>query len=339
MSTRGRISLLTAFSLLVPRQQIVNTLVQGLASEGITQFFPTAGIIHAGDIYQGISPDPYDQTKALSYLAAAGYSTGVAPPSQGGQIIPTPPITVSNITLNVPNFFVGNSFTLNGAFPVIPQTIVNSFYVTLQRSLDSGTTWAPVALGTATAGGAYSISYSPQSTGNQWYRVFFTAVPVNYNNGTAGPLRGLTVPGPSLVESYTPPLASTPCAHGLAGRRATCAANSTDTQYSSSTSLNVGTYSDLFSQLATGLNGAFNGLKTSTNAAIAALNTNIGTVNTGLNNLQSTSAKQSDLTSLSNQVSTLNSQVSTLTTVAYAALAVAVILGLLAIALSRRKPS
>jgi ABC-type transport system substrate-binding protein len=329
----------TAFSLLVPRQQIVNTLVQGLASPGITQFFPTAGIVHAGDIYAGITPDPYDQTKALSYLAAAGYNTGVAPPSQGGQIIPTPPITVSNITLTVPNFFVGNSFTLTGGFPLIPSSTVESYYVTLQRSLDGGTTWAPVALGTATAGGGYSISYTPQNTGNQWYRVFFTGVPVTYLNGTAGPLRALAVPGPSEVESYAPPQATHACAHALATRAGTCAANSTDTQVTSATSLNVGSYSDVFSQLATGLNGAFNGLKTSTNAAIAALNTNIATVNTGLNNLQGSSAKQSDLTSLSGRIDTLNSQVSTLTTIAYAALAVAVILGLLAIALSRRKSS
>jgi ABC-type transport system substrate-binding protein len=332
-------SVRTAFSLLTPRLQIVNTLVQGLASVGITQFFPTAGIIHAGDIYQGISPDPYDQTKALSYLAAAGYSTGVAPPSQGGQIIPPPPITVSNITLNVPGFFVGNSFSLNGGFSVIPSSTVNSYFVTLQRSIDGGTTWAPVALGTATAGGAYSLSYTPQSTGNQAYRVFFTGVAANYINGTAGPLRALAVPGPSEVESYTAPQASAPCAHALATRSGTCRANSTDTQLSTVTSLNVGSYSDLFSQLATGLNGAFSGLAKSTQAAVAAVNTNIGTVNSQLTSLQSSSAKQSDLTALSNQVSNLNSQVSTLTTVAYAALAVAVILGLLAIALSRRKPS
>ena len=329
----------TAMSLLVPRQEIINTLLQGLASPGITQFFPTAGIIHAGDIYQGISPDLYDPTRALSYLAAAGYDTGVAPPSQGGQIIPTPPITVSNITLNVPNFFVGNTFTLNGGFSVIPSSVVDTYYVTLQRSLDGGTTWAPVALGTASAGGAYSISYSPQNTGNQWYRVFFSGVAATYHNGTAGPLRTLAVPGPSLVESYAPPQATHPCSHALATRSGTCAANSTDTQTSTLTALYVGSYSDLFSQLATGLNGAFNGLKTSTNAAIAALDTNIATLNNGLNNLQTTSAKQSDLTSLSGRIDTLNGQVSTLTTVAYAALAVAVVLGLLAIVLSRRKPS
>jgi hypothetical protein len=216
---------------------------------------------------------------------------------------------------------------------------VNTYYVTLQRSLDGGTTWAPVALGTASAGGAYSLSYTPQNTGNQWYRVFFSGVAANYLNGTAGPLRGLAVPGPSEVESYAPPQSTTPCSHALATRSGTCAANSTDTQYTTATSLNVGTYSDLFSQLATGLNGAFSGLAKSTQAAVAAVNTNVGTVNTQLTNLQGSAAKQSDLTSLSNQVSTLNSQVSTLTTVAYAALAVAVILGLLAIALSRRKPS
>ncbi len=185
----------TAMSYLIPRQEIVNSLLQGLGTAGITQFFPTAGVISPGDIYQGVTGDPLNVNTALSYLAAAGYNTGVAPPSQGGQIIQPPPINVTGITLNVPSFFLGNSFTLSGTFPLIPtQTnAFTGFYVTLQQSLDGGHTWAPVAMGTATSGGYYNINYEPTATGSLQYRLFFTGIPVNYVNGTAGPLSGLTV--------------------------------------------------------------------------------------------------------------------------------------------------
>jgi ABC-type transport system substrate-binding protein len=330
----------TAMSFLIPRQQIVASLLQGLGTVGVTEFFPTSGVISPGDIYQGVTYDALNQQTALSYLAAAGYNTGVAPPSQGGGIIPPPAVSVANLTLSVPGFFLGNSFTLQGSFPLVPAKTasVGTFYITLQQSFDGGQTWSAVALGTATSGGAYSIDYTPISTGNQQYRVFFTGVPATNVDGSGGPLRALTVPGPALVESYAPPLATAPCS-GLAGRRATCAANSTNTLYSPVTSLNVGTYGDLFSSLANGINAAFTSLAKSTTRSIGTVNTNVGTLSSQLTSLQGTAAKQSDLNTLSAQVSTLNSQVANLTNVAYAALAVAVILGLLAIFLSRRKPS
>jgi len=112
--------------------------------------------------------------------------------------------------------------------------------------------------------------------------------------------------------------------------------SSTDIQYSQMTALKVGTMSDLFSQLATGLNNAFNSLASRTTAAINAVNSNAATE---ISQLQGNVPSKTDFNNLSAQVSNLNSQVSTLTTVSYAALAVAVILGLLAIVLSRRKPS
>jgi len=322
----------TAMSYLIPRQEIVNNLLQGLGTPGITQFFPTSGVISPGDIYNGITFDPLNQNLALSYLAAAGYNTGVAPPSQGSGIIPAPPVTVANLTLTVPSFFLGNTFNVAGSFPVIPAVTspYSGFYVTLEESTNGGSSWTPVALGTATSGGAYSITYQPTQTGNQSYRVFFSGIPTNYVNGTAGPLQGLGVGGPSLVEGYSPPLAP---------GNGNPADNITDTQYSTLTNLSVGSYSDLFGSLATALNSAFTGLAQSTSASIATVNSNVQSLGTQLSSLQSSAAKQSDLNSLSTQVSNLNSQVSTLTDVAYAALAVAVVLGLLAIFLSRRKPS
>jgi ABC-type transport system substrate-binding protein len=330
----------TAMSFLIPRQQIVDSLLLGLGTAGITEFFPTSGVLSPGDIYKGVSADPLDQNTALAYLASAGYNTGVNPIQQGGGTVPVTPVTFGNITLNVPGFFLGNSFTLNGFFPLVPGSGVADYYITLQRSFDSGKTWLPVALGTATGGGAYSISFTPANTGQQWYRVFFTGVPATMITGASGPLNqgGLYVSGPQIVESYDFPQSTHQCA-GLPSRSATCAANSTNIQYGSTSSLNVGTYSDVFAQLATGLNTALSGLAKSATTSINAVNTNVGTLSNQLTSLQNSAAKSTDVTALQASVSNLNSQVSTLTDVAYAALAVAVILGLLAIFLSRRKSS
>jgi ABC-type transport system substrate-binding protein len=332
----------TALSYLTPRQEIVQNLLLGLGTPGITEFFPTSGVVSPGDIYQGVTVDPLNQATALGYLAAAGYNTGYAPITSPGQTttqIPIPPINVTGISLNVPGFFLGNSFTLTGAFPTIPG-IANGYFVTLQESTNGGTTWTPIALTTASGGGAYSISYTPVATGNQQYRVFFTGIVSSYVNGSAGPLQrgGLADVGPALVQSYDFPAVTHQCS-GLPSRGGTCAANSTDIQFSSPQSLNVGTYSDLFAQLATGINSGLTGLAKSTNTAIQAVSTNVGTLSSQLTALQSSAAKASDVAALQTTVNNLNSQVSTLTDVAYAALAVAVILGLLAIFLSRRKSS
>jgi len=320
----------TALSFLIPRQEIVNSLLQGLGTPGITQFFPTSGVISPGDIYKGITFDPLNLNTALSYLAAAGYNTGVSPPSQGGQIITPPPINVTGVTLNVPSFFLGNSFTLTGTFPLVPSVTnpYTGFYYTLQQSLDGGQTWSPVALGIATSGGYYNINYEPTSTGNLQYRLFFTGIPVNYVNGTAGPLSGLTVPGPSFVESYAPPKSPSDTLP---------TDNATDIQYSTVSSLNVGTYSSLFASLASGINSALTSLGQSTQNSISTVNTNVGTLSSQLSALSASAAKASDLTALQGTVNNLNNTVNTLTDVAYAALAIAIILGLLAIFLSRRK--
>jgi ABC-type transport system substrate-binding protein len=336
----------TAMSYLVPRQQIVQNLLLGLGTPGITEFFPTSGVISPGDIYSGLTYDPLSQATAFGYLAAAGYNTGYAAitqPNQTPTLLQVPAINVTGITLNVPGFFLGNSFTLTGAFPTIPGT-ADGFWVTLQQSIDGGKTWSPVALGTATGGGAYSISYTPQSTGNQEFRVFFSGIVSTYTSGAAGPLQsgGLSDVGAGLVQSYDFPSTTHQCGSSGPSRTSVCAANSTDIQYSAPTSLNVGTYSDLFSQLATGINNGLTSLAGSTNTAIKTVNTNVGTLSSQISALtaaQASLAKQTDLAALQTTVSNLNSQVSTLTDVAYAALAVAVILGLLAIFLSRRKAS
>jgi hypothetical protein len=70
---------------------------------------------------------------------------------------------------------------------------------------------------------------------------------------------------------------------------------------------------------------------------LSALTSTVNSLQSTLSQLQSTAAKQNDLSSLSSTVNSSNGQISTLATVSYAALVVAIVLGLTAIALAVRK--
>ena len=208
-----------ALSYLVPRQQIIDNLLGGLGVAGITQYYPTDGVLKAGDIYNGITADPYNPTLAASYLAAAGYNTGVAPPTPTVTVGTAPTVTVPTTTLGsgavptiatactpvtppaptsstvtVPNFLIGNTLTWQGDFPVTAAkgTAANGFAVTLQQSTDGGTTWTPVVLGATTTGGYYQMSFAPTLTGTVSYRVFFTGLPETFLTRTRS---GCTVLG------------------------------------------------------------------------------------------------------------------------------------------------
>jgi hypothetical protein len=307
----------TALSYLIPRQYIVNSLLQGLGSAGITQVCTCFTFAYPA----GAAPDPYNPAAAEGFLAAAGYSTGVAPPSTG-ITLPTPPsISIGGTGVSVPTFLLGNTFTSQGKFNVDPVVGAQSggFAITLEQYTQSSTCpdtnstcWTPVALGSTNAGGYFSISYAPTATGTFEYRVFLTGLPQN-----TVVTDGLN--SPSSVEALVPPQATLR------------PLNATDVQYTTPTSLTVGSLGDVINALATSINSGFSSLNSGTQSAIS--------------QLQSSSASKTDLTNLGNQVtsltsqiSTLNGQVGTLTSVAYAALAVAIILGLAAIFLSRRKP-
>ena len=303
-----------AISYAIPRSYIVSELLQGLGSVGITQVAPSFTYAYPAAGYMGVSaaPDPYDLTMAKSFLAAAGYSTGVPPPSVSGLGGLTAP-TINGV--QIPSFLLGNSFTLTGTFKVDPVLGAASagFAITLQQSTDNGNTWTPVALSTTTSGGYYSLTYAPTVTGTVEYRVFFSGLPVTT-------MFGDSLSTPQDIESLVPPQATLR------------PLNVTDTQYTSAQSITVGTLSSMMQSLITSINKGFSNLTSSTSAQLQAL--------------QTSSAKASDLAalttsvnSLSSQVSSLNSSLSTTTDVAYVAIAVAIILGLAAIALSRRKPA
>lgn len=68
-----------AISHLVPRDSIIETILDGYGTPGVTT--PITTLTAGYD--QNLKPYSYDVTLAKSLLAAAGYDTGVAPPSKG----------------------------------------------------------------------------------------------------------------------------------------------------------------------------------------------------------------------------------------------------------------
>jgi ABC-type transport system substrate-binding protein len=68
-----------AISHLIPRQSIIDTITDGYGSPGVTTAITTLTAGYDPDL----QPYPYDLELAKSLLAAAGYDTGVPPPSAG----------------------------------------------------------------------------------------------------------------------------------------------------------------------------------------------------------------------------------------------------------------
>ena len=345
----------SAMSHLIPRQYIIQNLLQGIGSIGITQFCTCFAFAYAKDV----QPDTFDPTLAKQLLAQAGYNTGVASTSGGSVNIPTPPTvtttcgtstgggSTASTSVTLPSFILGNTLTFTGTFAVIPALGqgTGGFYAVLLRSttgtldksgnLVNGTA---VALTLTTDGGYYNFGYTPTATGNQWYQVEFTGVP-------PAKITSVGVGFPSLPLGYIPPAAP---------GNGNPVDNITDTAFSQVTAVSVGSLTSVFSALTTSIN---NGLTTvqsnianSINQALCTFGTQTNTAlsslrnstQTALTNLQGSSASKTDLqsaqTTLGGQITTVNNNVSTLTDVSYAALAVAIVLGLIAIALSMRKP-
>jgi len=314
-----------AFSYLVPRQYIISNLLLGIGKIGITEFHPLSGVITPGDIYRGISPDPYDPAAARSFLAAAGYQTGV--PNPVGGIItfpPIQPITIGAATVSVPNFVLGNTFSVTGFFKIDPIVSAshNGFAVILQQSADGGKTWKPVIFTVTPFGStAYTLSYAPSASGTFSYRVLFTGIPGEYVQKVA--LSNATFVQAQLFKDV-----------GGSVLTKANAANVTTPQFGPASLLTVGTLGDLVSALVTAES-------TQLQSAAAQLTNSLNTLSTNtqsaLNSLQQSAASKTDLNTLSTQVGNLSNNVTSLTDISYAALAVAVVLGLLAIGLSFRK--
>lgn len=306
----------TAMSYLIPRTYIIQNLVSGAGQPGITEMPPTFASLYSG-LASGVTSTPYDPTQAAKYLGLAGYGAYAAPPP-GGTTATTPvQVTAGNITVSAPSFLLGQSITFTGTFTVDPikGAADNGYAITLEQSTDNKT-FTPLLWTSTTSGGYYLFTYTPTQTGTFYYRVFFTGIPMTTVNRDA-------INNVQTLYSFL--IAGAP-------------QNDQPTAYSAVSTYNIGSLPSTFNSLATSISTALSNLAKSTstalgtvtseiaaaNTAISTANTNIGTANTNIGSVQTS-------------VNNVNSQVSTLTTVAYAALGVAIVLGLLAIALSLRK--
>lgn len=327
-----------ALSMLVPRQLIIQNLLQGNALPGITQMPISFSYLYPPDV----TPEPYDPAGALKLLADAGYSvssvpsyTPFTPPTVSPVQISLP--GVSPITVTAPQVLVGQTITFQGTFTVNTAAGAqgNGFAIVLEETTDNKT-WTPILLAQTNSGGGFYIPFSVSSPGSYGFRIFLTGIPWNYviSNGISDPVK--------LEQLFQ----LTTRTHQFL--------NTTSPAYTTPVYYKVGTLSDVLTSLAQAISSALQQLSTSENNAIQQLNTgltsslntvqgtlanqinklgaNISQLAATVNTVQANSASKSDFNNLS-------SQVSTLTDVAYAALAVAIVLGLVAIFLSRRRPT
>jgi len=327
-----------ALSYLIPRDYIVQNLLQGSGVPGITEMPVTFASLYP----TGMTEDVYSPSTAANYLAMAGYGsyTPPAPPPPTPPAPPTP-ITAGNVTVTVPSFLLGSSISFSGTFPVDPVTGANAqgFAVVLEQSTDNSTwptldpntgqlTGGTALLWTATStGGYYSFSYTPPTTGTFYYRVWFTGLPmttVNANSPT----------GPTTLYDLA--------AAGAGNQQIV------PSQYSAVAQYNIGSLNSALQGLATSISNALSGLATSTTAGLTSVQSGLASeisssvtpLTTDYTALQaSLTTANTNINNLSTKVDNLNSQVSTLSYIAYAAIALAIILGLVAIFMSRRKPS
>jgi ABC-type transport system substrate-binding protein len=146
-----------AFDYLIPRQLIIDNLLAGFGVPGATHVAPIAW-----GYDNTITARSYDPNAAKSLLAAAGYATGVPPPSS---------------TAGATSLLLGNPVMLSGKFVVDPAIAVTEkgFVTLLQESTDNAT-WTAVAQTVTTTGGFYSFTYQPKAAGTLYYRAVLTGV-------------------------------------------------------------------------------------------------------------------------------------------------------------------
>ena len=144
----------TAISHLIPREQIVNQLLDGSA-------YPLASVLGPGwgKWYNAnLKLDSYDVNAAAEELRAAGYAVSITPPAKiayGG----TP--------------LFGGSINVHGVGSASRMMVV------IERSTD-GNTWVPIAATVADNSSRYEVSVpGPPAFGSVYYRANFTGYTLN----------------------------------------------------------------------------------------------------------------------------------------------------------------
>ncbi|MEM3637190.1 MAG: ABC transporter substrate-binding protein [Conexivisphaerales archaeon] len=182
-----------AFSYLIPRQNIINSLLVGAGTPGASDWAPPYGQW----VNPSVVPDPYDPAKAAQLLTAAGYTpTAYTPPSTiPPTTVPLPPALVWGPP--TPITITGN---LTDPTTHLPISAAN---VTLQYSTDNST-WNTAFTFVTGAEGFYNVSWTPQLPGLYYLRL--THVPtrstVSYLPSQTSGLVNLTKYVSNALQGY-----------------------------------------------------------------------------------------------------------------------------------------
>jgi ABC-type transport system substrate-binding protein len=334
-----------AFSLLIPRQLIVQNLLLNAGTPGITPWGPAYGPW----FNSATKADAYDPVLAKQYLALAGYGTsGISGPIT---VIPITPyqitggnvsggtVSFGNVSLPAGNIF-GLPINLTGTFasPITGSPYPNQLLV-LEQSLN-GLNYSTAGATVTDSGGNYWFLFYPAAPGTVWYRWQFTGyfVPPGTfgGTGTVGNYTQLIANGtlPAVLPPQTGPvnnITTITIAQVLAGLAQSLSNNFA----SSAASTNAG-----LAQLAASTNALTASLTTQINTAINSTSQQFTTSLTSVSNQLSgqISSMQSTLSGqITAQKNDLTSQINTATYVAYGGIIIAVIALLAALFLSRRK--
>ncbi|MEM0288266.1 MAG: ABC transporter substrate-binding protein [Nitrososphaerota archaeon] len=156
-----------AFSYLIPRQLIIDSLLLGQGVPGATDWAPPYG----SWVNPNVKSDPYSPTTAAQLLAAAGYSVAALPPPPGSAVAPLPTQYVVG-TPTQPIVITGNLTD-----PVTHEPIAYA-NVTLQYSYDNVTfTNTNVSVVTGSEG-FYNISWVPPYPGTVYVKLNYPGAPV-----------------------------------------------------------------------------------------------------------------------------------------------------------------
>jgi len=147
-----------AFDYAIPRQLIIDNLLEGYAQPAATYWLPTYPFYNSS-----ITARPYNLTKAAEYLEMAGYG------------VPTPPPMPT-----LPSFILGMSTTISGTYtdPTTGDLAANR-ELTLWVTTDNETTPTEMIGRTTTdLSGWYSFTVTPTDTGVFYYYLFDRLAPV-----------------------------------------------------------------------------------------------------------------------------------------------------------------
>jgi ABC-type transport system substrate-binding protein len=298
-----------AIDRLIPRQLIVDNLLDGFGKLGVTWVKP-----YEIGFDTTLTPTEYSLDEARKYLALAGYDVtgvpsfvesftppviGVVPPA-----VPGKPV--------IPPVLAGQSVNLEGRFVNVEtgRPFDIPLVLVAQRSADEGQTWFIESTWITKADGSYSVTVTPPGLkGTYLYRVFFPG-------NTLSPEEWAALVGEQTGEDVAyfqvlPPLW---------------------TDYR----VTVSTLQDVLPQFATGeqvtsVGESITGLSQETKSAVDAISAQLISLTEATNRLSSDASGQRE------QISALQGQVSTLTTGLYIAIALVVIVGAAGFIFARRR--